>query len=159
MLFSLEIDRVFPTTYLFYESEKHVSVDNVTTFNEDLNVFILDGKDLVKSAQVLHSIYGQRTRSNKETWLVDITPGDTIENTQHLLQNLKLDLDDDMVWFSSSDPEGTVKLWDVYRIVDGFNVSVLPLGHWLEDIGLKYIQPEKWIRRRNLMVCIFRGIT
>ena len=42
-------------------------------------------------------IYGSRTRLNKEYWLIDVT---FVKTPEEKLQNLSLDLDDDLFWFS-----------------------------------------------------------
>ena len=63
------------------------STTQVITEEQDLHVFILDDQEL--SLEKFMDIYGSRTRSNKEYWLLDVS---FVEEPEEKLRNLSLDL-------------------------------------------------------------------
>ena len=98
---------------------------NETFFDEDLHVFILDGKNFASSIGNFIELYSSRTKDSREFWLLDINhwtadilvkespinqrtnePTDQPAEDQQLdkvisdLKDLTLDLDDDLYLFS-----------------------------------------------------------
>ena len=69
--------------------------------DQDLHVFILDGQR--SNVEQFKKVFGLRNRSDKEYWLLDIS---AINNPEERLQDLFMDLDDDLIWFSR-DKKGT----------------------------------------------------
>ena len=63
------------------------STTQIITEEQDLHVFILDDQEL--SLEKFMEIYGSRTRSNKEYWLLDVS---FVQNPEEKLENLSLDL-------------------------------------------------------------------
>ena len=92
----------------------------IITKEQDLHVFILDDSEF--SLRIFKEIYGSRSRSNKEYWLIDVS---YLENPEENLQNLIVDLDDDLFWYSyfgeiteinsSNSQDFDIKVWEVYR--------------------------------------------
>ena len=91
---------------------------------QDLHVFILDEEK--STLQQFMKIFGLRTRSDREYWLLDVS---FVHNPEEKIQDLSLDLDDDLFWYSfmgdiagylSSNNAGNfaIEIWEVYRIHD-----------------------------------------
>ena len=95
---------------------------------QDLHVFILDDQE--SSLQKFMQIYGSRTRLNKEYWLLDIS---SVNNPEEKLQNLSIDLDDDLFWYSN-----------IQNITGHFLekvMSKLPPNHNFQIISFEFCHP------------------
>ena len=66
------------------------------------------------------------------------------------LRELKLDLDDDLFLYSYNKNDLFIKLWEFYEIHETIARKRLFYGNWTLNHGLKLVDEEKWIRRRNL---------
>ena len=116
---------------------------------QDLIVYVPDETDIDNHIESFVKWFNQRKRANKEFWLLDITHLDLIKQTTNdKLQNLKLDLDDDLFWFSYS--KRGIELYEVYRIHDDFDIKVMPYGFWTMENGMSLPPKGKWIRRRDM---------
>ena len=80
--------RIVPITYILLPLlDQMNSTTQIITEEQDLHVFILDDQEL--SLEKFMEIYGSRTRSNKEYWLLDVS---FVQNPEEKLENLSLDL-------------------------------------------------------------------
>ena len=134
--------------------------DSMISFNDnDLNIFIPDGNNLVDSAKVFSKSFSTRTWTNQEYWLLDISAWNSVEEAKEILNDLidNLDLDDDLYLYSLDDK--SIFIWEYYRIHESRPNSLELLGEWNEFDGLKILQPEKWIRRANLEVGLVNGFS
>ena len=91
---------------------------------QDLHVFILDEEK--STLQQFMKMFGVRSRSDWEYWLLDVS---YVHNPEEKLQDLSLDLDDDLFWYSfigdiagylnsNNASNFAIDLWEVYRIHD-----------------------------------------
>ena len=69
--------------------------------DQDLHVFTLDGQ--WSNVEQFKKVFGLRNRSDRECWLLDISD---LNNPEEKFQDLSMDLDDDLFWFSR-DKKGT----------------------------------------------------
>ena len=116
---------------------------------QDLIVFVPDELEIDNQIGRFIDWFNQRTRTNKEFWLLDITSLNKInKSTNDKLQKLKLDLDDDLFWYAYSNRG--IELYEVYRIHDEFDIKVVPFGFWTIDNGMSSPTDGKWRRRRNM---------
>ena len=67
-----------------------------------------------------------------------------------LLKKLKIDLDDDLYLYYYNKNDMFIKLWEFYEIHETIPRKKLFYGNWTLSHGLKLIDQEKWIRRRDL---------
>ena len=80
--------RIVPITYILLPLLNQMnSTTQIITEEQDLHVFILDDQEL--SFEKFMDIYGSRTRSNKEYWLLDVS---FVQKPEEKLENLSLDL-------------------------------------------------------------------
>ena len=132
--------------------------NSIMSLNEkDLHIFIPDENHLVDSAKVFSKIFSNRTLTNQEYWLLDISAWNSVEEAKELLDEVinNLDLNDDLYLYSLDDK--STNIWEYYRIHELRQSSLELLGEWNEFDGLKILQPEKWIRRANLEVGLISG--
>ena len=66
------------------------------------------------------------------------------------LKELKIDLDDDLYLYYYNKNDMFIKLWEFYEIHETIPRKKLFYGNWTLSHGLKLIDQEKWIRRRDL---------
>ena len=92
-----------------------------------------------------------RSRTNKESWLVDILALENIENVKSRLNNLPLDIDDDIFLFMFNNKD-FVNIWEIYKLTPEKDLIVNNLGMWTKERGLNLTALEKWQRRGNLSV-------
>lgn len=119
--------------------------DFVSEFtNEDLHIVIFDPDNITQSLQDLSILLQKRQRNNKETWLLDIEPLNSLKTATKLFENLSIDFDDDIILLQIN------QLWEIYKI--NRDLIVQKLGSWTNERGILINNPEKWIRRGNLMV-------
>lgn len=119
--------------------------DFVSEFtNEDLHIVIFDPDNITQSLQDLSILLQKRQRNNKETWLLDIEPLNSLKTATKLFENLSIDFDDDIILLQIN------QLWEIYKI--NRDLIVQELGSWTNERGILINNPEKWIRRGNLMV-------
>ena len=67
-----------------------------------------------------------------------------------VLKELKIDLDDDLYLYYYNKNDMFIKLWEFYEIHETIPRKKLFYGNWTLSHGLKLIDQEKWIRRRDL---------
>ena len=67
-----------------------------------------------------------------------------------LLKELKIDLDDDLYLYYYNKNDMFIKLWEFYEIHETIPRKKLFYGNWTLSHGLKLVDQEKWIRRRDL---------
>ena len=105
---------------------------------------------------ILKEHFSRRSRQDRTLWLI----GTQIEKNHDAKSTIKgefslLDLDYDDDVFVYTVEEGEFKLYEIYKIgEDDAEITVLPFGNWLRDGKLVVDQPEKHLRRKNLMVMI-----
>ena len=87
IIYLLLASRIVPITYILLPLLDQRNSTIVITEEQDLHVFILDDQEL--SLEKFMDIYGSRTRSNKEYWLLDVS---FVQKPEEKLQNLSLDL-------------------------------------------------------------------
>ena len=112
----------------------------------DLVVFVPDESQIDSHIETFIELFDQRERTNKEYWLLDITSLSTL--TKDRLNDLKLDFDDDLLWFEYSNKG--IELYEAYRIHEDFDITVKPYGSWSIDTGLTLPMYNKWIRRKDM---------
>ena len=118
---------------------------------EDLNIYMIDSKNLQNSINLLERKLRKRTRKDKEFWFIDISALKTINNAKLMLNNLLLDIDDDIYAFMITNDSIAV-IWEMYKLAPEKNLIVTKLGVWKEDLGLSLTTLNKWQRRGDLTV-------
>ena len=146
------------------EDQKIVTVSYIdtlkqnTTLNaipQDLVVFVPDDKnDLSQFIKWFNS----RQRTSREYWLLDISNWSSIQDVKTNMQNLNLDLDDDLYWFQNS-ANGTIEVYEVYRIHQDFDIKIKPYETWTNGSQIMVPILEKWVRRSNLEKAQFNVVT
>ena len=137
------------------ESKTSNGTMNLKLRDEDLHIFILDGENLKSSITILENHMKRRQRFNREFWLIDISALESIENAQKFLNSLYLDFDDDILPYILDKPGKNAKLWEIYKMGPDKDLLVRALGKWDQEKGIQMINPDKWLRRGNLMVIRF----
>ena len=139
----------------------------ISTTNEDLHIFVPDDKDqktMANSVDIFMEIYALRDTSRSEHWLLDISywDGDSKKASNDIAE-LLTDLDDDLYWYTYSAHETVsinltngnlfdIELFEVYKINEDMKMIVNYYGNWSKTVGMKFIEEQKWIRRKNLQV-------
>ena len=98
----------------------------------------------------------ERTRKDKEFWLIDISDLHNIDNASsiiNMLDNLTLDFDDDIFIFTFIEND-SARIWERYKFAPEKDLIVKDFGNWAGEIGLKLTNLEKWQRRGDLSVSI-----
>ena len=140
----------------------------ILTTNEDLHIFIPDDKDkesLENSVELFMEIYGLRSNSRKEHWLLDISYWTGSQEAANVLTELLMDLDDDLYWYTylnhktaslnlTNGNQFNIELFEAYKINENMKMSVNHYGNWSEADGIKFVDDKKWSRRKNLKVCM-----
>ena len=139
----------------------------VLTANEDLHVFVPDDKDkksMEISIQLFMEIYGLRSNSRREHWLLDISYWTDSQEASKDLSKLPTDLDDDLYWYKylenasaslhwTQGNQSDIELFEIYKISEDMNMTVNYYGHWSKAGGkMKLVKENKWSRRKNLKV-------
>ena len=119
----------------------------------NLNLFLTDRKSTNDSLKTFTAIMASRPATDKSYWMLDISPIDSVLTAKHLMQNLPVNINDNVLWYLSHTDDNTVTLWDVYRIHKSMSLNVLELGMWSKSKGLSIYQGPKWSRRKDLQVC------
>ena len=115
----------------------------------DLVIFVPGESYIDSHIKKFIELFNQRERTNKEYWLLDVTWLSTLKaETKDRLDNLKLDFDDDLLWFKYTNKG--IELYEVYRIHEDFDITVKPYGSWSNDTGLTLPMYNKWIRRKDM---------
>ena len=68
------------------------------------------------------------------------------------LKDLQLDLDDDLFLYSPSNEYWSI--WEFYEIHETRPKKILYYGNWHLKEGLSITNEDKWVRRKNLEVCV-----
>ena len=85
-------------------------------------------------------MYSSRKNSNDEYWLLDVSNWSSINNAIQQLQHLKLDLDDDLyLYFSTENALNVIdknlfSIWEYYEIHYSRPRKVFPYGNWSEEV-------------------------
>ncbi len=119
------------------------------TNKEDLHYFIIGDS---QSFEHLKLITESRTRGDQESWLIDVTPLDSVNDALDLWSSMKLDLDDDfyLVMFQN---QSYGKIWEAYKVSPDQDLITNELGLWQLKEGIQMTTSlDKWQRRGNLMV-------
>ena len=127
--------------------------------DEGLNVFIMNDENvesMKESQRLLIHLYSMRQRTDQDFWLLEATAFINERTSQldlvNVLDELKLDLDDDFYVFHSSNDIEMIKLFELYGIHDTLPKNIIPYGFWSMDSGLDLTSTGKWERRKNLTV-------
>ena len=81
-----------------------------------------------------------RKNSNDEYWLLDVSNWSSVNNAIKRLQNLKLDLDDDLyLYFSTENALNVIDkkqfmIWEYYEIHYSRPRKILQYGNWSEQV-------------------------
>ena len=135
-----------PTSLTFIKEGQNV---NTSMNSQDLIVFVPDESDTEGCIKKIIQWFNQRKRTDKQYWLIDITYLSTInEKTNEILNDLKLDLDDDLFMFAYSSTG--IELYEAYKIHENFDATVKQYGFWSFNNGLTSPMYGKWIRRKNM---------
>ena len=141
-----EHDLTMPVSFKFItEVDQNMSLSKDP---QDLIVFVPDDSEIDDCIERFIGLFNQRKRTNKEFWLFDITSLGTTKMAKERLNKLKLDLDDDLYWFSNS-KKGIV-IYEAYRIHKDYDITVKQYGFWSIDNGLSVTKDGKWVRRQNM---------
>jgi hypothetical protein len=149
--------------YVF--SEKLVNISWVTKAKEDLHIFIPDDESpSIKAASIKKfiTIFNMRERFHREIWLLDTSSWSTNEDvsTDHQ-DELMLDVDDDLYWYTFDSmnmnnlQNAQFDIWEVYRIQDGYPITINQYGNWSNSHGLISNPIKKWNRRKDLQMAHF----
>ena len=93
----------------------------------------------------------ERTRKDKEFWLIDITSLKSMEYAKTMLNNLPLDIDDDIFPFMFVN-DTFVDIWEIYKLESENDPIVRKFGLWKTNMGIFSTAPSKWQRRKDLTV-------
>ena len=118
---------------------------------------------LYKSIYYIKDMIGNRQRSDKEFYLVDIGNRNRTQTEQDFY-DLEVDLDDEVYFYSYKNQSGTnitgmaeslnkeLQIYEVYTIMDGMPIIILEFANWTEQTRLQLSDVEKCKRRRDLKV-------
>ena len=122
--------------------------------DQDLQVYCLDDGNIEDSVDQFINIYNQRSRTNNEFWLLDISAFPSIKDTKNQLNNLTLDLDDDLFLYKIKQPQPDfdIDIFEFYEIHPSKPRKLIPLGSWSKSQGFNLTTAGKWTRRANLEV-------
>ena len=98
----------------------------------------------------------ERTRRDKEIWFIDISAFQKIANASSMLDTLSLDIDDDMFLFMFTENDSAM-IWKMYKLAPEKYLIIKDFGRWTREIGLKLTNLDKWQRRGDLSVSIFKN--
>ena len=120
----------------------------------------MDSDKLKQSIKLLDNKMKERTRKDKEFWLIDISDLHNIDNASsiiNMLDNLPLDVDDDIFLFMFIENE-SARIWEMYKLAPEKDLIIKDFGNWTKEIGLKLTNLEKWQRRGDLSVSILSSL-
>ena len=153
----IQKDNIVPTSYLSQTIPYHNTSWN-WNIDENLKVFVPDESNLEKSIHIFIELYSTRTRADQEYWLLDISSWTSPYKVISQLNNLSLDLDDDLYFYSYKSElnmtlktDLNLKIWEFYEIHPSRPRKLKEYGIWNLN-GLVLAKQTKWIRRRNLEV-------
>ena len=139
--------------FSFLHQNNANSTKNGLLIDEDLHIYIIDTDNTNESIQSLLLQMKNRLRTNKETWFIDISAFENIENSKSRLNTLPLDIDDDIFLFMFKG-KGFVNIWEIYKMTPEKDLIVNNLGKWTKEKGLNFTALEKWQRRGDLSVSL-----
>ena len=106
-------------------------------------------------SSILRSHFARRRGEDHSLWLIGVKMQGESDDKSVIKERfsfLDLDYDDDVFVFMGEDGLGW-RLHEIYKISENDkDIIVLPFGKWLPNGNLVVDQPEKYIRRKNLMV-------
>jgi hypothetical protein len=165
----LEAD--IPVTIGYIFSEKLMNISWVPKLEADLHIFIPDDESTISkevSIKKFQTIFNARERFHREVWLLDTSSWSSNEEVSNdLKDDLMLDVDDDLYWYTFDSLNlnhidafnAQYDIWEVYRIQDGFPMSINKFGNWSNVQGLISDPTTKWNRRRDLQMAHFDILT
>ena len=117
-------------------------------------MYVLDDGNLEDSLNQFIDIYNQRSRTNNEFWLLDVSAFPSNEDLRNKLNNLTLDLDDDLFLYKIklSQTDYDIEIFEFYEIHPSKPRKLMPFGTWSKSQGLNLTTAGKWTRRANLEV-------
>ena len=120
-------------------------------------MYVLDDGNLEDSLNQFIDIYNQRSRTNNEFWLLDVSAFPSNEDLRNKLNNLTLDLDDDLFLYKIklSQTDYDIEIFEFYEIHPSKPRKLMPFGAWSKLQGLNLTTAGKWTRRANLEVNTF----
>ena len=104
-----------------------------------------------------------RQRSDKEIYLVDVGSRNRTQTEKDFF-DLKVDLDDEIYFYSYNNMSGTnktglaensnleIQFWEVYRIMETMPIIILEYAKWTEQRRIQMAVLDKCKRRRDLKV-------
>ena len=125
--------------------------------DQDLQVYVLDDGNVEYSLSQFIDIYNQRSRTNNEFWLLDVSAFQSIKDAKNQFNNLTLDLDDDLFLYKIKQPQADydIEIFEFYEIHPSKPRKLMPFGTWSKSQGLNLTTVGKWTRRANLEVITF----
>ena len=135
-----------PPSPMTFIKQRSVNATKLTLVDQDLHIYLMDPENIPESFAFFKSIMKQRVRTNRETWLVDVS---SLENLD-LFNSLPLDIDDDIIVYDQSGL-GT-KMWEVYKIDASYDIKRNDIGSYTKETGLEMNPIDKWKRRSDLTV-------
>ena len=133
-------------------SNHFVNINEIVFQNKDLNVFVHNVNDLLRSFETFKRIFNNRKRSRKDYWILDIS---YFNEPTKLLKDLYLDFDDDLYLFENksiiekSDQEVTI--FETYKPQDGLPSKFQYYATWSDkEKNLNILNANKWVRRKDL---------
>ena len=138
----------------------HVDQNSISSskfVDQDLQVYILDDGNLEDSLDQFIDIYNQRSRTNNEFWLLDVSAFRSIKDSTNKFNNLTLDLDDDLFLYKikQQQTDYDIEIFEFYEIHPSKPRKLMPFGAWSKLQGLNLTTAGKWTRRANLEVNTF----
>ena len=127
--------------------------------DKELHVYIPNNEDLVTSLQIFVQIYSNRQRDDHEFWLLDISSWNALEDVTKQLENMPLDLDDDLYFYSFGNNTEDMKILEFYEIHFSRPRKMFDYGIWNKIDGLSLVPNTKWVRRRDLEGINLRTLT
>jgi hypothetical protein len=82
-------------------------------------------------------------------WLIDIT-GQNMDTVGDDLSEMPMDIDDEV--FLAQEVDGTVFLYESYKIGELEHATILSYGNWSREAGLSVSTQDIWQRRSNFQV-------
>ena len=116
--------------------------------NKDLHLV----PDLDLYLPFLRDFFSKRPWTDNDVWLVGVRPGWVPEKARQLLGELEMDIDDEFYLYEKASGGGPTKIYEAYRISNGWPATIFEYGNWTEERGLKVSGLDMWQRRRDMQV-------
>ena len=97
-------------------------------------------------------------KGDKDYWLVDISTWPDMYNVIKDFKDIPLDLDDDLFLYKATNIENgiidSLEMYEFYEIHKSKPRKILSYGEWSLEKGLILPNEGKWVRRKDLEVCV-----